>query len=598
MKYVCETKTMTTINIVSETSVDASVEAGTLKASTLEASTLKQSKKIDTSHISVSKVSTLETDFYSHSNIDRQLETLWDQRHALAQDDLITAISDLETLSQESSYKLGEAGCKILRSATCFDTKQALSLLQDVKPFIESTSVMLWKFRLYFLLSERFFDIDHYEQSLHYASIQLKLANELQDIRFKAIAALNIGRLHGKLRNTNRALDYFVEATALFSKLENESWGIFITSINKCCLFREIGNLEKATKLAKWCLEQATETNHARSICIAHFELGICSNKANNPELAIEHFEASFKLAQTLNMDDMTLECYIELARFPNLNKLDERAALLEKALELAMKIGHNNILSNCYQTLAEFHKENNNYELAYGFLEKHAALEQESSETKLNNSLFVFEMEKTQQEANMHRLKSIELQQSVEELEKLNKKVKELSIRDVLTGLYNRRHIQERVHNIFNQAIRYNTNFSICLLDIDNFKLINDGFSHQVGDSVLQSFAKILLENIRSTDIVARYGGEEFIILLPETSLDSGHELAERIRSCIEAFDWSSVAEDLGVTASFGLSSLDSAVLERSHPENLISLADKQLYTAKDLGRNRVCSSCPPPPT
>lgn len=172
-------------------------------------------------------------------------------------------------------------------------------------------------------------------------------------------------------------------------------------------------------------------------------------------------------------------------------------------------------------------------------------------------------------------------------ELDISHKKIKELAIRDGLTGLYNRRFFMEQAKNIVHNSHRYNHIMTLVLGDVDFFKKVNDNFSHTVGDSVLIQVSSILLNNLREADIIARYGGEEFIIILPETDSANSIEIIERLRFLIETYDWEGIAENLKITMSFGL----CTKLSPESCQDMIELADKNLYIAKDSGRNRVIS-------
>jgi len=155
----------------------------------------------------------------------------------------------------------------------------------------------------------------------------------------------------------------------------------------------------------------------------------------------------------------------------------------------------------------------------------------------------------------------------------------------DFLTGLFNRRYLELLLSQEFARARRYNLKLSVAMADIDHFKVINDTFSHQVGDEVLRVIARLFRQSIRSFDIIARYGGEEFVLILPETDIDEAVMVCERIRKTVESHDWSSIANGLSVTISFGITD----VMSRENYEKLLSLADVRLYEAKNAGRNQV---------
>lgn len=174
------------------------------------------------------------------------------------------------------------------------------------------------------------------------------------------------------------------------------------------------------------------------------------------------------------------------------------------------------------------------------------------------------------------------QLQQAQLELEDKNHQLEQLAKVDMLTGLYNRHKIEESLDTEFSRSQRYGSMLSVILLDIDDFKAVNDTFGHQTGDQVLRSLAKILKSNTRKNDMVGRWGGEEFIILCPETDLTGAGLLANTLLNAIATYTFDGVGTK---TASFGVSSFQ----EHDDKTQLIAKADRALYKAKAMGKNRV---------
>jgi len=155
-------------------------------------------------------------------------------------------------------------------------------------------------------------------------------------------------------------------------------------------------------------------------------------------------------------------------------------------------------------------------------------------------------------------------------------------STEDPLTGIYNRRYLENKLEEYVKLAQRHNRPLSLIMFDIDFFKHINDTFGHDVGDKVLKAVAKVVSENIRNTDIFTRYGGEEFVIIAPETTKEDAKILAEKLRSLIRNLHFE---EGINVTCSFGVVSLE----KHDTKETLLKRADEALYEAKKTGRNKV---------
>jgi len=160
--------------------------------------------------------------------------------------------------------------------------------------------------------------------------------------------------------------------------------------------------------------------------------------------------------------------------------------------------------------------------------------------------------------------------------------KLEKLAVTDKLTGLYNRIMLDKHLDYNYASYIRYEKVYSIALLDIDLFKLVNDNYGHQVGDDVLQRVASIIKENIRSTDIVGRWGGEEFLIISPSTDIEGAKRLAEHIRIKIQDTKFEAIEN---LTISAGVVQVGSEVTD----ENILKKVDEALYRAKANGRNRV---------
>ena len=164
---------------------------------------------------------------------------------------------------------------------------------------------------------------------------------------------------------------------------------------------------------------------------------------------------------------------------------------------------------------------------------------------------------------------------------------LRDLSIRDALTGLFNRRHLDETLSLELARAARSASPLSVVILDLDNFKRFNDTFGHDAGDMVLRALADAITGSIRQGDVACRYGGEEFMLVLPGAGAHQGSLLAERVRAAVEGLRLDYAGEAIGgFSASLGVATFpdcgDSA-------ETLILAADRALYAAKAGGKNRV---------
>jgi len=172
---------------------------------------------------------------------------------------------------------------------------------------------------------------------------------------------------------------------------------------------------------------------------------------------------------------------------------------------------------------------------------------------------------------------------------ERILRQLYESSVRDALTGLFNRAYFLERLAGELAYANRHGSETSLMLLDIDHFKKINDTFGHPGGDAVLRTLAGTVRKVLRVEDIFARYGGEEFIVLLRGIAIEGATRAAERLRRAILGSPTEYEGRIIDCTVSIGCASL--ACSDRT-AEGLIATADRRLYLAKRSGRNRVISS------
>ncbi len=156
----------------------------------------------------------------------------------------------------------------------------------------------------------------------------------------------------------------------------------------------------------------------------------------------------------------------------------------------------------------------------------------------------------------------------------------------DSLTHLYNRRYFDHALDSEIHRAQRYGLEFSLLFIDLDKFKLINDTYGHSAGDLVLKTVSETILNLKRQEDLAARYGGEELVLILPQTSKEQSHSVAERLREKIEKTTLSHEDNSLKVTMSGGIAHYPSDA-RKSH--ELIQLADEAVYRAKKNGRNQI---------
>jgi len=200
---------------------------------------------------------------------------------------------------------------------------------------------------------------------------------------------------------------------------------------------------------------------------------------------------------------------------------------------------------------------------------------------------------EKAQEELERHRedqsaLKKAneQLQAQIKQNEALQVELREQAVRDPLTGLFNRRYLKETLEREIARAKREGLPIGIMIMDIDEFKNVNDSFGHTAGDRMLQAMGELLRANTRAEDVVCRYGGEEFVIVMPGASLGIAFERAELIRIRFDQMRVPYEGDALHATISLGVAAYP---IHGTDGEDALIRADRALYQAKQAGRNRV---------
>lgn len=169
-----------------------------------------------------------------------------------------------------------------------------------------------------------------------------------------------------------------------------------------------------------------------------------------------------------------------------------------------------------------------------------------------------------------------------------LYERMSKLAITDDLTKLYNFRYMDQILEREIKRCQRYGSVLSMIFLDLDYFKNVNDTHGHLIGSKVLIEMARLLLQNLRTVDIIARYGGDEFVVILPETNVQTAHRITQRLhKSLYEHVFLEEDGLDLKITASFGISGYPEHAQTK---RDLVRLADQAMYTAKNNGRNQIC--------
>ena len=276
----------------------------------------------------------------------------------------------------------------------------------------------------------------------------------------------------------------------------------------------------------------------------------------------------------------LAMTVVVEVQALRALGRLDEAAQSARRMVERlgdGVPQARGLILGTVAGALREAGRTDEAYDVLVLSAEVERAAFQELAELRRGLERATMEADTARRLTDALAAKNRELEEVVRQLGQAREQLREQAERDWLTGLHNRRYLAR-------YAMAPGP-FSLAVLDLDDFKAINDRFGHQAGDQVLMRVAALLLGGVRSQDVVVRTGGEEFLLLMPESDSSAAAHACERLCDAIRAEPWDNIAPGLSLTASVGVATADAA----DGLDALSEVADARLYAAKRAGRDRV---------
>ncbi len=402
------------------------------------------------------------------------------------------------------------------------------------------------------------------------------------DLKWQAKVISNIGNVEIQLGNHSAALELFDQALELRREIgDDEGAGFDLNNaafghIQKAQQHRAAGDAmscqaeaENALRLLDRALGIARQFGCKRLEAFCLQTMGEAYQAMSRPEIALGMAGEFLALARESN--DKWIEAY-GLACVGELKaQLGERAegiGLLKTALASFETLGSRDECARVMRILSTAYESAGNLTEALACLRKAGSIEQH-----------------LKSEDTERRARALAARRRLDQASLETERYKRLALEDSLTGLANRRSLDDRLAAMMREVHVRNSVLTIALADVDHFKGINDRFSHAVGDEVLRCVGEILRAHCRVGDLAGRYGGEEFMLVFRGLDMRSAADICERIRRAAESWDWQSIHPQLRVTLSMGLATSSSF----HDPQGLLDAADHWLYEAKHHGRNQV---------
>jgi diguanylate cyclase (GGDEF)-like protein len=417
-------------------------------------------------------------------------------------------------------------------------------------------------------------------------SLELSQRYGFQVIEMRSL--VNVASVYLEQDKPAEALEHLQQSLKLRSDEDPHTYAIALGHMAKA--YRGLGNFEQALAFGHESLQLMESLGDTATASYALKELGSINFQLGHFEKAEAHFQHSLAIIHKVGDRKSEAETKLLFSKLLSAQEKTEQAIdIVQSALTLANEIGARSESSEAHFALSTLYKAKGQFVHAYEHLEKHLEVKElhssDMSKKRFEALRVKFETEQTEKEKEIYRLRTVELAAANAELERLSQELFKQANEDPLTGLFNRRRLEQELSRELERARRSAGNLSVMICDIDNFKQVNDRFSHQVGDYVLVRVGQLLKRYIRGADVVARYGGEEFVILFPETSAKEAHIVCDRLRQHIANAPWHELHPDLKITMSMGI--CDDISLVDGFA--MLDQADDKLYEAKRNGKNQV---------
>lgn len=428
-----------------------------------------------------------------------------------------------------------------------------------------------------------------YSTALEYYLKGLHLYRELKSQQGEVKTLQNVGVVYFELGSYQKALEYFTDSLNILKTIDDEhTYALTLANIGRT--LQKLNDHEQALQCQYESLKIMQRLQDKSGVSYALDEIGRTHLDLGNTQEAETHLRQSLEIKHDIGDRKGQAETSLHLGTLFNKQKdFDRAAAVLHTALTTAEAISAKAEVCRAHEGLAQVFKNKGDFETAFKHLDSYTHIKDEmfnaASDQRFQALRVGYEVEQTEKEAEIYRLRSVELARMNDQLQLLTERLERQAKEDPLTSLYNRRHFDTVLEEAYLKSYRYGNPMSVMICDIDNFKRVNDTFSHAVGDEVLIRIAEIFKDTVRASDTVARYGGEEFVVLYPETSAATALPVCERIRLAVENYPWHEIHPDLAVTISIGV--CDDTTLGSG--ETMIARADDKLYEVKRNGKNHI---------
>ena len=437
-----------------------------------------------------------------------------------------------------------------------------------------------------------------YRNGLTFFAEALDVARETEDAAAEAAALHHIAQVRTELGEAHAALPTGLEALRLSREtpLRPLEIAILHTLGRQYAALRRFDEAEDAFEAS---LRLARDAGDLQAEGRALFGLAVAYEQAGRTTQALDHYWQALDLAKShgLRAEQINVLFKVGLV-YQGADDLANARRCLSEVVRLSAvpRFSSHPTAYEAHEALSRICETQGDLAGALAHYREYHRLERERNSRETHGQMAAvvikLEVEKSQREAEIERLRRVELaranaalREADQEKSRLLDQLRAQATEDGLTGLFNRRYLEEALKEMFAAYKASGVPLTVALADLDDFKAVNDRFGHRAGDAVLRVIGGILREEVHPPEIAARYGGEEFALALPGLSIAAALPRGEAIRRRVEDYPWHQIAPGLAVTLSIGM--CDD--LSEPHHERLLSRADDLLYQVKRAGKNRA---------
>ncbi len=442
-----------------------------------------------------------------------------------------------------------------------------------------------------FTLSWIFYYLGDVPSALDYSLEALKISQELELSDREAWALDAVASFY---REPEQSIPMHEKALKMFEDLHDVEGQSRVLN-NWACILLDKGDLPAALEKSETCLQLIrTQCTKKDEIFVSGTigEILIAMGKYVQAQAVLQE---ALSLAELYGPDISHVYLIVALGQtYLAQNDLEQAESNFLEALEAATHLEIRSEKMHCHQQLSEIYERQGKLDRALEHYKIFHALKEsiagENTARRIATLKMSHQMETVQRDAEIQRLQNAKLQLEIDEQRQIQAILENLATRDPLTNLYNRRHFLALAEQEWKRASRYGHPFSVLMLDLDDFKQINDHYGHATGDQVLIAVAGMIQGSLRKVEIAGRYGGDEFAVILPETPTEKGLIVGRRIHDKVADKSIKTNKGVIHITVSIGIAGLSSGAQNPIKSlEELLHQADQALYHSKGSGKNHV---------